>query len=72
MPQADGGPKVCELFQNHLTDNERCICGNDNEDALHFFFESENYKNLRIIMFRQTRKYHPHPLSLNTVLLGKS
>ena len=34
------------------------------------FFECANYSNLREIMFRQTRKYHP--LSLNTVLFGKS
>ena len=59
-----------DLFQNHLIDDKRCICENDNENALHFFFECENYSNLRVIMFRQTRKYHP--LSLNTVLFGKS
>ena len=53
----------CDLFQNHLTDDKRCICGNDNENALHFFFECEIYSNLRVIVFRQTRKYHP--LSLN-------
>ena len=60
----------CDLFQNHLTDDKRCICENANENSLHFFFECENYSNLRVIRFRQTRKYHP--LSLNAVLFGKS
>ena len=60
----------CDLFQNHLTDDTRCACGNTEENALHFFLECENYANSRIVMFRQTRKYHP--LSLNTILYGKS
>ena len=60
----------CDLFQNHLTDDTRCACGNTEENALHFFHECENYANSRIVMFRQTRKYHP--LSLNTILYGKS
>ena len=59
-----------DLFQNHLTDDKSCICGNSEENALHFFFKCENYSNSRLVMFRQTRQYHP--LSLNTVLYGKS
>ena len=58
-----------DLSQNHLTDGKRCVCGNLEENALHFFFECENYSNQRLIMFRQTRQYHP--LSLNTQLYGK-
>ena len=59
----------CDLFQNHLTDDTRCSCGID-ENALHFFFDCENYNELRLIMFQKTRKYHP--LSLDTLLYGKS
>ena len=59
----------CDLFHNHLSDDTRCSCGNTEENALHFFFECETYANARLIMFRQTRKYHP--LSLNTILHGK-
>ena len=58
-----------DLFQNHLTDDTRCSCGLD-ENALHFFFECENYNDMRLIMFHKTRKYHP--LSLNALLYGKS
>ena len=57
-----------DLFQNHLTDSLSCICGNVNENAIHYFFECENYSNPRLVMFRSTRKFHP--LSLNTVLFG--
>ena len=59
-----------DLFQNHLTDSLSCSCGNVNENAIHYFFECENYSNPRLVMFRSTRKFHP--LSLNTVLFGKS
>ena len=59
-----------DLFQNHLTNDPSCSCGNDNENALHYFFECENHSYARIIMFRSTRKYQP--LSLNTVLFGKT
>ena len=59
----------CDLFQNHLTDDTRCSYGLD-ENALHFFFECENYNDMRLIMFNKTRKYHT--LSLNALLYGKS
>ena len=62
----------CDLFQNHLTDDTGCACGID-ENALYFFFECGNYNNLRLVKllyFIKKRKYHP--LSLNTLLYGKS
>ena len=59
-----------DLFQNHLTDSLSCSCGNVNESAIHYFFECENYSNPRLVKFRSIRKCHP--LSLNTVLFGKS
>ena len=44
-------------------------CGNDHEDASHYFFECENFNNLRILMFHRVRPLHP--LSLNMMLYGK-
>ena len=32
-----------DLFQNHLTDDKKCTCGYDNENALHYYFECNNY-----------------------------
>ena len=60
----------CDLFQSHLTDDKKCSCGHDNENALHYFFECNNYTHQRIVMFHQTRNFHP--LSLNAVLFGKT
>ena len=57
-----------DLFQKHLRNLLSCICGSINENAIHYFFECENYSNARIVMFRSTRKYHL--LSLNTLLFG--
>ena len=45
-------------------------CGYIMENAEHYFFECDNYRDSRLIMFRNTRNYHP--LSLNTILYGKS
>lgn len=58
-----------DLFRNHLSADSSCSCGNDNEDALHYFFECVNFNNLRIVMFHKTRPLHP--LSLNMILYGK-
>ena len=60
----------CDLYQNHLINDPSCSCGNDNENALHYFFECKNHSYARVIMFRSTRTYHP--LSVNTLLFGKS
>lgn len=59
-----------DLFLNHLINDRSCSCGNDNENARHYFFECDKYSYLRILMFRKTRQFHP--LSLNTILYGKS
>lgn len=58
-----------DLFQNHLSLNSSCSCGNNIENALHFFFECENYRIARIHLFRETREFHP--LSLEYILYGK-
>ena len=60
----------CDLFHNHLTDSLSCCCGYIMENAEHYFFECENYRDSRLILFRNTRNYHP--LSLNAILFGKS
>ena len=57
-----------DLFRNHLSADSRCSCGNENEDTSHYFFECENFNNLRVIMFHRTRPLHP--LSLNMMLYG--
>lgn len=59
-----------DLYNNHLSLDRSCSCGNPNESALRFFFECENYSQARIRLFRETRPVHP--LSLNYVLYGKS
>ena len=59
-----------DLFQNHLTDDKKCTCGHDNENALHYFFGCNNCTHQRIIMFHQTKNLHP--FSLNAVLFGKT
>ena len=59
-----------DLYQNHLTNDANCSCRNDNENALHYFFECENHSFARILMYRGTQNYHPP--SVNTVLFGKS
>ena len=59
-----------DLVQNHLRNDPYCSCGNDIENAHHYFFECVYYNQLRIEMFNKTRAYHP--LSLHTLLFGKS
>ena len=58
-----------DLFRNHLSADSRCSCGNENEDTSHYFFECENFNNLRVLMFHRTRP--SHPLSLHMMLYGK-
>ena len=40
------------------------------ENAEHYFFECENYRDSRLIMFRNIHNYHP--MILNTISFGKS
>ena len=39
------------------------------ESSLHFLLKCERFSNRRILMFRETR--HFHPLSVNYLLFGK-
>ena len=58
-----------DLYLNHLQSDGICACGNNNESALHFFLECERFNDQRILMFRETRLFHP--LSVNYLLFGK-
>ena len=35
----------CDLFHNHLTDSLSCSCGYIMENAEHYFFECDNYRD---------------------------
>jgi hypothetical protein len=39
------------------------------ENAEHFFFKCNRYVEQRIILFRETRSYHP--LNIDTLLFGR-
>lgn len=57
-----------DLYQNFLEPNPVCECGSEAEDARHYFFVCQFYRDARQELFRSTRAYHP--LSLNKLLLG--
>ena len=59
-----------DLYPNHLRNDSICACGNSNESSLHFLLECERFGNQRILMFRETKPFHP--LSVNYLLFGKS
>ena len=58
-----------DLYLNHSRNDSICACGNSNESSLHFLLECERFSNQRILMFRETRPFHP--LSVNYLLFGK-
>ena len=57
------------LFYNHLRPDSICDCLRDGETAEHYFFKCVRYTDQRIILFRDTRDFHP--LSVSTLLQGK-
>lgn len=57
-----------DLFYNHLREYPDCSCNNGIEDAEHFFFKCNRYRNERILLFTNTRAYHP--LSSHKLLHG--
>jgi hypothetical protein len=59
-----------DLYMNHLTDNNTCLCNNDIENAEHFFFRCRQYQTQRIKMFHATRQFHP--LNIQTLLQGRT
>ena len=58
-----------DLFYNHLRPDSMCDCLRDEEIAEHYFFKCVRYTDQRIIVFRDTRDFHP--LSVRTLLQGK-
>ena len=57
-----------DLFINYLKPNSICDCGNDVEDAEHYFFKCQRYVEQRLVLLRSTRPFHP--LNLNMLLFG--
>ena len=58
-----------DLFINHLKPNSICYCGNDIEDAEHYFFKCQKYAEQRLVLFHSTRQFHP--LNLNMLLFDQ-
>ena len=56
-----------DLYNNHLSLDPYCNCGNEIEDAEHFFFNSPKFIDKHILLFNATRNLH----SLNTDKLPK-
>ena len=57
-----------DLFNNHLRPNPVCFCNVSNENAYHYFFSCNYYRNQREELFRSTRNYHP--LSIDKLIYG--
>ena len=53
---------------NHLRNDSISACGNSNGSSLHFLLECERFSTQRILMFRETRPFHP--LSVNYIHFG--
>jgi hypothetical protein len=58
-----------DLYNNHLREDPFCQCDIVIENAEHFFFKCNRYVEQRIILFRETRSYHP--LNIDTLLFGR-
>ena len=60
-----------DKFLNKLAVDAKCLrCGNDKEDAEHFFMQCPLFAHERIQLFRATRVFHP--LNPQTLLFGKA
>ena len=57
-----------DLYQTHLRLDPMCECGNEIENAEHYFFKCSRYKDIRAWLFRATRAFHP--LSVRKLLFG--
>ena len=57
-----------DLYQNHLRLDPTCECGNEIENAEHYFFKCSRYKDIRTSLFRAARAFHP--LSVHKLLFG--
>ena len=59
-----------DLYINHLRLDSKCDCEHLVENAEHYFFECNIHINQRLILFNETRQFHP--LSLNILLFGNN
>lgn len=59
-----------DLFMNHVSDNNLCLNCHSPETAEHYFFQCKLYPNERLRLFENTCPFHP--LSCNTLLIGRS
>ena len=57
-----------DLYTNHLTDSPACTCGQNVEDAIHYFFVCPNYNMQRAILHDEIIQYAP--FNLHTILHG--
>ena len=57
-----------DLYSNHLALSAFCDCGEDIEDAEHFFFNYNRFNAQRLVLFRDSRKFHP--LGVQFILEG--
>lgn len=57
-----------DLFRNHISEYPYCDCGYPVENAEHFFFQCFKFNDERIILFHETRSYHP--LNVELLLSG--
>ena len=57
-----------DLHLNHLRETSDCECGYFCEDAVHFFFHCPRFSDIRLLLFRDTRPYHP--LNISKILHG--
>ncbi len=57
-----------DLCNNYLRDNPFCNCGDEVEDAEHYFFQCPTYHSERAVLFQTLRQFHP--LNTNTLLYG--
>ena len=47
------------LYDNHLSLDPYCNCGNEIEDAEHFFFNCPKFTDKHILLFNAIRNLHP-------------
>ena len=57
------------LFNNHVSDSSKCMCGYPCEDALHYFFVCELFTRQRLQLHDSIIQYAP--FNLHTVLYGR-
>ena len=57
-----------DLYNNHISNTDRCDYCNSTENAEHYFFQCNKYTDQRYNLFSATRNFHP--LNTNKLLFG--